>query len=433
MYVTTGGDDSVIVVRYRIFLDRAWSTEDKPMGIAYNPDNNLMYTANNEDNDVSVIDINAPFAIGEIEFIQDDTYPIDIAFNPTNHRLYVTQNHINAKSVTAIDTRDNSMITIPDLVGQPWGIAFNEKNGKMYVTTYDPVSKDGKVVIINGFNIEGEPIPVGHNPRGIAYNPTNEKIYVVNEGDSTVSVIDSTNRVVETISVGHRPIAIAYNPFNQRMYVANNGANTVSVIATSGLPTVTPAFLEQVKNTACPEDYVQHWDKIEFMINSTELAQSLKLTANTELDIRIRDDPKNVTDLKQKVLDFINSPNATRDDISIMDVDYAAICASSTPISSGIPTVEILSPANHSLFATNQTITFRGEAQDPEDGELSGASLEWFSDRDGSLGTGNEISTALSGPSPACSFVPHTITLKARDSDGNIGSSNIVVSVGGVC
>jgi hypothetical protein len=102
-----------------------------------------------------------------------------------------------------------------------------------------------------------------------------------------------------------------------------------------------------------------------------------------------------------------------------------------TTISSGIPTVKILSLANNALFEINRLITFRGEAQDPEDGQLSGASLEWFSDRDGSLGTGNEISTALSGPS--CSFVPHTITLKARDSDGNIGSSNIVVSVGRIC
>jgi Bacterial Ig domain len=114
------------------------------------------------------------------------------------------------------------------------------------------------------------------------------------------------------------------------------------------------------------------------------------------------------------------------------DVDYATICASSTPISSGIPTVQILSPGNHSLFSANQTITFRGQAQDPEDGQLSGATLEWFSDRRGSLGTGNEISAALGTSSSTSSYEAHKITLKAKDSDGNIGSSNIVVSVGRV-
>jgi hypothetical protein len=124
------------------------------------------------------------------------------------------------------------------------------------------------------------------------------------------------------------------------------------------------------------------------MINSSELAQSLNLTANTELDIKIKDDPKNVTDIKQKVLDFLGSPNGTRNAITISDVEYAAICASSAPVCSSVPTVQVLDPANLSRFSTNQSIKFRGEAQDPEDGQLLGASLEWFSDRDGSLGYG---------------------------------------------
>lgn len=190
MYVTTGGDDSVVLVQNGLFLNRMWSTDDNPMGIAYNPDDNRMYTANKDDNDVTIIDSRSPFPAGELEFDQSDTLPIDIAFNPTTHKLYVTQNALNAKSVTAIDTRGGPMIPIPNLIGQPWGIAFGG-NDKMYVTTSDHISKEGKVVVINGANI-GESIPVGHDPKGIAYNPDKNKIYVANEGDSTVSVIYST-------------------------------------------------------------------------------------------------------------------------------------------------------------------------------------------------------------------------------------------------
>ena len=59
----------------------------------------------------------------------------------------------------------------------------------------------------------------------LAYNPSNNKIYVANYNAATVSVIDSsTNEVVDTIKVGPRPYALQYNPSNNNdIYVANFG------------------------------------------------------------------------------------------------------------------------------------------------------------------------------------------------------------------
>jgi YVTN family beta-propeller protein len=80
-------------------------------------------------------------------------------------------------------------------------------------------------------------IPV-ERPAGVAFNPSNNDMYVANHGGFTVSVIDSsTNEVVDTIPVGAFPLGIAFNPRNNDMYVANRDSNTVSVIAT---PTPTP-------------------------------------------------------------------------------------------------------------------------------------------------------------------------------------------------
>ncbi|MFQ5793557.1 MAG: hypothetical protein ACE5JP_00725 [Candidatus Bipolaricaulia bacterium] len=56
---------------------------------------------------------------------------------------------------------------------------------------------------------------------------------------------------------------------------------------------------------------------------------------------------------------------------------------------------------------------FEGSAFDPEDGALRGESLEWRSDRDGRLGTGEVLFTLLSAGR-------HRITLTARDSDGTV-------------
>ena len=55
------------------------------------------------------------------------------------------------------------------------------------------------------------PITVGTNPYGVAYCPTNDRIYVVNDGSASVSVIIPTTGVVTaTITVGTNPYGVAY-------------------------------------------------------------------------------------------------------------------------------------------------------------------------------------------------------------------------------
>ncbi len=49
-------------------------------------------------------------------------------------------------------------------------------------------------------------ITVGNYPLGIAFNPRNGDMYVANESDDTVSVIDTTaDKVIATIPVGLSP------------------------------------------------------------------------------------------------------------------------------------------------------------------------------------------------------------------------------------
>ena len=79
--------------------------------------------------------------------------------------------------------------------------------------------------------------------------------------------------------------------------------------------------------SSCPIKNVQHWDKIVFTIKSPQLAAKVKLPLNSELDIKVRDDPTKVADLKQKVLDFLKVPTEPKSSIDILHVRYAIICA----------------------------------------------------------------------------------------------------------
>jgi YVTN family beta-propeller protein len=130
---------------------------------------------------------------------------------------------------------DSVIKTIP--VERPAGVAFNPSNNDMYVANFGGSTVS---VIDSSTNTVVDTIVVGPGPHSFAFNPSNNDMYVTISTSNTVSVIDSsTNEVVDTIPVGAFPLGIAFNPRNNDMYVANRDSNTVSVIATT-TPTPTP-------------------------------------------------------------------------------------------------------------------------------------------------------------------------------------------------
>jgi YVTN family beta-propeller protein len=120
----------------------------------------------------------------------------------------------------------------------PVEIAYCPTNDRIYVSNNGGTSVS---VIIPSTGVVTATITVGANPHGIAYCPTNDRIYVSNNGSASVSVIiPSTGVVTATITVGANPHGIAYCPTNDRIYVSNNGSASVSVIIPStGVVTAT--------------------------------------------------------------------------------------------------------------------------------------------------------------------------------------------------
>lgn len=100
----------------------------------------------------------------------------------------------------------------------------------------------------------------------------------------------------------------------------------------------------------------------------------------------------------------------------------------------GVPTVEIISPLDNSTFGPGDLITFVAQASDPEDGPLSGDSLDWYSDIDGYLGSGEQLTTTVSG-NVTCNnpYQPHIITLYATDSDNHVVTDQIKVAISIFC
>jgi len=89
------------------------------------------------------------------------------------------------------------------------------------------------------------------------------------------------------------------------------------------------------------------------------------------------------------------------------------------------PAVLITRPTSEDLLSPYRAVVLSGSAYDPEEGPLSGSALSWWSDRDGLLGRGETVIV----PGLTLSRGWHRITLKATDSDQQIGEAHVMVEV----
>lgn len=74
---------------------------------------------------------------------------------------------------------------------------------------------------------------VGQRPIGVLATPGTDKIYVSDEGSSTVSVLSASGlRLLRTIPIGPMPHHMMHDPSGRYVYVAEFGSNQVGVIDT---------------------------------------------------------------------------------------------------------------------------------------------------------------------------------------------------------
>jgi hypothetical protein len=88
------------------------------------------------------------------------------------------------------------------------------------------------------------------------------------------------------------------------------------------------------------------------------------------------------------------------------------------------PLAVIIDPVDGANVLPGEMVALTGMATDVTDGPLTDDRLSWNSDRDGALGTGNEVAT------DKLSRGWHKITLTATDSGGKTSAATISLFIG---
>jgi YVTN family beta-propeller protein len=210
---------------------------EEPMGVAVHPITGEIYVANSSVPPVGdippggvVLDTVSliPSQFDRSQKVVVGNKPVAVAVDPVAGLLYVANEDSNTISVIALGNR--SVLTEIPAGNSPNALVLVDS--ALYVTTRDAV-----LVIDTRLRQLRQTIRnVGLNPMALAASPTGRYIYVVNNGSSDISVIDTVTRsVIDTVRVGPLPVRVAvtkgYRPGDGALvYVVNQGDSTVSLV-----------------------------------------------------------------------------------------------------------------------------------------------------------------------------------------------------------
>ncbi len=208
-----------------------------PNAVAVNPTLNKIYVVSPETDLIYVIDGTTNVVTDKIKvgpLVQD--IALDINEFGTFGTLIFAAN-IGNDTVSIVDDVTGRIVSNMSLTpgSQPYGIGIDTVRNKAFVTTNFGIEVIDYVANLTDRKVIGsveDTIPAGYIPLGIVVNSNTSRAYIANSATDTVSVVDlSSNKQIQEVKVGLFPASLAFNPTDEKIYVSNTGGNhSVSVI-----------------------------------------------------------------------------------------------------------------------------------------------------------------------------------------------------------
>ena len=127
--------------------------------------------------------------------INTGTEPFAMAVNPVTNKVYVANQ--DSDNVTVIDGATNHTTTVAAGI-EPYAVAVNPVTNKAYVAN----KGSNNVTVIDGDTSHTTTVAAGTTPWAVAVNPVTNKIYVANNDSQNVTVIDGATNLTTTVTTG---------------------------------------------------------------------------------------------------------------------------------------------------------------------------------------------------------------------------------------
>ena len=157
------------------------------------------------------------------------TVPGNLLASPDGTHFYVSASTISSIGLfTAADT--STTVVWLTCGGSATAAAFSPTGAMVYA----PCFLNAQLSIINvaTATLTGT-VPVGTHPQSVAVSPDGQRVFVANNGDSTISVLDSAGNALATTSIGGPPTKLAMSTDGQFL-LAITSAGTLVVLKSTG-------------------------------------------------------------------------------------------------------------------------------------------------------------------------------------------------------
>ena len=208
--VTNNEDNNVSVIDVNTFtVTNTVETGKGPHGFRISADNKFAYIANMSEDTVSVINLES---FTEEKKIQVGPTPVTTGVTSDGKTLIATLNSEN--SLAIVDLATDEVTNVEVGVG-PAQVYIQADNKFAFVANQG--TADNPSTSVTKVDLESKTavatIETGKGSHGVVVSPDNKFVYVTNMFENTVSVIDNDqNKVIQTVEVGEIPNGISIMP-----------------------------------------------------------------------------------------------------------------------------------------------------------------------------------------------------------------------------
>jgi hypothetical protein len=199
---------------------------NRPAGIVYNSNNNLLYFSNISAGFSSQIGSITPNTTNVVQIaiqLPGSSPSAEIGMNTTSNKLYAWgETTLGVGRMYIYDFNSTTTTTIVGTTNIGWGaMVYNTTNNKMYAASISGVTT-GEITIIDGVTntatiVNGLPIT---SQTQMAFNSSNNTIYLAGTSN-TVKVFDcNTNTITTSIAIGSQVSSITYKAATNQIFAA---------------------------------------------------------------------------------------------------------------------------------------------------------------------------------------------------------------------